>query len=73
MQFVFVVCLMCIHVNALPMRTRTCPLGGADQVVARGSSPLAGGGARGRVTFAPLQESCVTISRLSNFMFSFLF
>ena len=47
---------------------------GADQAVARGSSPLAGGGARGtRVTGAPLQESCVTISCLSNLMSSFLF
>ena len=47
---------------------------GADQAVARGSSPLAGGGARGaRVTGAPLQEPCVTISCLSNLTFSFSF
>ena len=46
---------------------------GVDQAVARGSSPLAGGGARGRVTFAPLQESCVTSSCLSNFMISYWF
>ena len=47
---------------------------GADLAVARGSSPLAGGGASGTgPTGAPLQESCVTISCLSNLMFSFQF